>query len=71
MPDLWALPPLHGLKEGSDDRSLWTSRLSRAFLDALRKELEGVSFGARVFLFADNYYYLIGSHGLSKREAEF
>jgi integrase len=27
-------------EEGSDDRSLWTSRLSRAFLDALQKELE-------------------------------
>src|SRR5512132_1350000 len=27
------------LEEGSDDRSLWTSRLSRAFLDALHKEL--------------------------------
>src|SRR5512132_1205406 len=26
-------------EEGSDDRSLWTSRLSRAFLDALHKEL--------------------------------
>src|SRR5512147_1881377 len=28
------------LEEGSDDRSLWTSRLSRAFLDALHKELD-------------------------------
>src|SRR5512132_827982 len=28
------------LEEGSDDRSLWTSRLSRAFLDALQKELD-------------------------------
>ena len=27
-------------EEGSDDRSLWTSRLSRAFLDALHKELD-------------------------------
>ena len=27
-------------EEGSDGRSLWTSRLSRAFLDALRKELD-------------------------------
>jgi site-specific recombinase XerD len=27
-------------EEGSDDRSLWTSRLSRAFLDALQKELD-------------------------------
>src|SRR5512144_2006873 len=26
-------------EEGSDGRSLWTSRLSRAFLNALRKEL--------------------------------
>src|SRR5512132_2179725 len=28
------------LEEGGDDRSLWTSRLSRAFLDALHKELD-------------------------------
>ena len=28
------------LEEGSDGRSLWTSRLSRAFLDALHKELD-------------------------------
>ena len=28
------------LEEGSDHRSLWTSRLSRAFLDALHKELD-------------------------------
>ena len=27
-------------EEGSDDRALWTSRLSRAFLDALSKELD-------------------------------
>ena len=27
-------------EEGSDERSLWTSRLSRAFLDALHKELD-------------------------------
>jgi hypothetical protein len=27
-------------EERSDDRSLWTSRLSRAFLDALRNEIE-------------------------------
>ena len=27
-------------EERSDDRSLWTSRLSRAFLDALHKELD-------------------------------
>ncbi len=27
-------------EEGSDDRSLWTSRLSRAFLDALRREID-------------------------------
>src|SRR5512132_3210829 len=27
-------------KEGSDQRSLWTSRLSRAFLDALRNEID-------------------------------
>jgi site-specific recombinase XerD len=27
-------------EEGSDDRSLWTARLSRAFFDALRKELD-------------------------------
>jgi integrase/recombinase XerC len=27
-------------EEGSDDRSLWTSRFSRAFLDALRRELD-------------------------------
>ena len=26
-------------EEGSDERSLWTSRLSRAFLDALRNEI--------------------------------
>jgi integrase len=27
-------------EEGSDERSLWTSRLSRAFLDALRNEID-------------------------------
>jgi hypothetical protein len=27
-------------EEGSDDRALWTSRLSRAFFDALHKELD-------------------------------
>ena len=27
-------------EEGSDDRALWTSRLSRAFLDALRSEID-------------------------------
>jgi hypothetical protein len=27
-------------EEGSDERSLWTSRLSRAFLDALRNEVD-------------------------------
>ena len=27
-------------EEGSDERSLWTSRLTRAFLDALRREID-------------------------------
>ena len=35
-----ALPRLYAVGGGSDDRSLWTSRLSRAFLDALHKELD-------------------------------
>src|SRR5512144_1256648 len=34
-------------EEGSDQRSLWTSRLSRAFLDALRNEID--QQGARRF----------------------
>lgn len=29
------------LEEGRDDRQLWTNRLSRAFVDALRQELSG------------------------------
>jgi hypothetical protein len=35
------------LEEGSDHRSLWTSRLWRAFLDALRNEID--QQGARRF----------------------
>src|SRR5512147_2003166 len=34
-------------EEGSDERSLWTSRLTRAFLDALRNEVD--EKGARRF----------------------
>jgi hypothetical protein len=33
-------------EEGSDERPLWTSRLSRAFLDALRSEVDEQESGA-------------------------